>query len=106
MSDAPSRKQEQFIVRFPDGMRDQIKAAAEENGRSMNAEIVFRLQRTFDTIYLDNSAPGDEVDVDGDLFEVVDTPDKVDRAVERMTRDFKESLRRSMLQMISDDDDK
>ncbi|MFG6566988.1 Arc family DNA-binding protein [Sulfitobacter sp. 1A13679] len=49
MSDAPSRKQEQFIVRFPDGMRDQIKAAAEANNRSMNAEIVHRLELSLTT---------------------------------------------------------
>lgn len=39
----PSQQQDRFIVRLPDGMRDQIKAAAENNGRSMNAEIVSRL---------------------------------------------------------------
>lgn len=36
--------QEKFIVRFPDGMRDQIAAAAEAAGRSMNAEIVLMLR--------------------------------------------------------------
>ena len=45
----PSETQERFIVRFPDGMRDQIKKSAEANGRSMNAEIVARLQATFST---------------------------------------------------------
>ena len=39
----PSSKQDQFVLRFPDGMRDKIKDAAERNGRSMNAEIVTRL---------------------------------------------------------------
>lgn len=39
----PSDKQDQFVVRFPDGMRDRIKAAAEANGRSMNAEIIHAL---------------------------------------------------------------
>ena len=40
MSEAPTKKQDQFIVRLPDGMRDRIKVSAENNGRSMNAEIV------------------------------------------------------------------
>ncbi|WAJ31448.1 Arc family DNA-binding protein [Antarcticirhabdus aurantiaca] len=31
------------MVRLPDGMRDWLKDAAEENGRSVNAEIVSRL---------------------------------------------------------------
>lgn len=37
------RGADQFTVRFPDGMRDRIKAAAEANNRSMNAEIVATL---------------------------------------------------------------
>lgn len=41
------------MLRFPEGMRAQIKAAAEENGRTMNAEIVSRLQRSFDPAPVD-----------------------------------------------------
>jgi len=40
----PSDKLDQYIVRFPEGMRDKIKAAAEAKGRSMNAEIITRLE--------------------------------------------------------------
>lgn len=47
MSKAPSRSQDQFIVRLPDGMRDRIKAAAEASGRSMNAEIVAALDERY-----------------------------------------------------------
>lgn len=43
----PSEKQERFIVRFPDGMRDRIREAAEANNRSMNAEIIHRLNESF-----------------------------------------------------------
>ena len=35
------------MVRLPDGMRDKIAAAAKEGGRSMNAEIVQRLEQSF-----------------------------------------------------------
>ena len=45
--DTPSRKLDQYIVRFPDGMRDLLKEAAEANNRSMNAEIVARLEDSF-----------------------------------------------------------
>ena len=38
---------EKYIVRFPEGMRDRIAEAARANGRSMNAEIVARLESTF-----------------------------------------------------------
>ena len=44
----PSDKQDQFVLRLPDGMRDRIKTIAEENGRSMNAEIVARLSTSLD----------------------------------------------------------
>jgi plasmid stability protein len=43
MRDYPSDKQDQFMVRLPDGLREDIKTAAKENGRSMNSEIVARL---------------------------------------------------------------
>ncbi|QRZ15959.1 Arc family DNA-binding protein [Paracoccus methylovorus] len=35
---------DKFMLRLPDGMRDRIKAAAERNNRSMNAEIVMALE--------------------------------------------------------------
>ena len=44
----PSEQQDRFIVRLPDGMRDKIRSVSERNGRSMNAEIVARLQRSLD----------------------------------------------------------
>jgi hypothetical protein len=43
----PSDKQDQFMVRLPQGMRDRIANAAERNGRSMNAEIVQALEQMF-----------------------------------------------------------
>ena len=43
----PSEKQDRFIVRLPDGMRDQIKASAAKGNRSMNAEIVHALEFYF-----------------------------------------------------------
>lgn len=38
------RDWEKFMLRTPPGMREQIKALAKENGRSMNAEILQRLK--------------------------------------------------------------
>lgn len=43
----PSEEQDRFIIRFPDGMRDMIKEAANANGRSMNSEIIARLRDSF-----------------------------------------------------------
>jgi hypothetical protein len=50
MSIIASRGTDQFALRFPDGLRDQIKADAEANGRSMNAEIVARLEGGAETL--------------------------------------------------------
>lgn len=41
------RGADQYTVRFPDGLRDRIKAAAEANNRSMNAEIVAALEKEY-----------------------------------------------------------
>lgn len=43
----PSRTADQFVVRLPDGLRGRIAEAAKAAGRSMNSEIVARLQSTF-----------------------------------------------------------
>lgn len=44
------RGADQFQVRLPEGMRDEIAAAAKANGRSMNAEIVARLSGDTETL--------------------------------------------------------
>lgn len=46
--ESASRKLDQYIVRFPDGMRDRLKLEAEANGRSLNAEIISRLEGSFE----------------------------------------------------------
>ena len=38
---------DQFMLRMPEGMRDRIRAAAKENHRSSNAEIVAVLEAAF-----------------------------------------------------------
>jgi hypothetical protein len=42
------RELDKFILRFPDGMRDLIAEEAKANNRSMNAEVVSRLQNSFE----------------------------------------------------------
>jgi hypothetical protein len=42
-----SDKQEKFMLRLPDGMRELIKESSTKSGRSMNAEIVHRLRESF-----------------------------------------------------------
>jgi len=47
MSDFPSQQQDKFVLRLPDGLRDRIKAKADDNGRSMNAEIIQLLEKEY-----------------------------------------------------------
>lgn len=42
------RESDKFMLRLPEGMRAFIKESAEKNGRTMNAEIVARLQAAFE----------------------------------------------------------
>ncbi|RIY01477.1 Arc family DNA-binding protein [Aureimonas flava] len=42
------RESFQQMLRLPDGMRERLKAVADSNGRSVNAEIVQRLEDSFD----------------------------------------------------------
>lgn len=39
----PSREDDKFLIRLPDGLRGRIKKKAKENLRSMNSEIIFQL---------------------------------------------------------------
>lgn len=48
MGRPPSPDRDRVIVRLPDGMRDEIGAAARSNQRTMTAEIVARLRASFD----------------------------------------------------------
>lgn len=50
-----SREHQQMRVRLPPELKDSLEQMAKKNGRSMNAEIVYRLQRTFD----EEAAPTD-----------------------------------------------
>lgn len=47
----PSETAERFQVRLPPGLRDRIKAYAEQHGRSMNSEIVRVLEREYPAPY-------------------------------------------------------
>ena len=46
MSRMDSRTADKFVVRLPNGLRDKIFDVSEENQRSMNGEIVFRLEQS------------------------------------------------------------
>lgn len=41
-----SRTADKFVLRLPDGLREDIAVLAESNDRSMNAEIINRIKRS------------------------------------------------------------
>lgn len=48
MSDDTRAWKDQYMLRFPDGMRDRLKDEAAKNNRSMNAEIIARLEASLE----------------------------------------------------------
>jgi plasmid stability protein len=44
-----SRTADKFVVRLPDGMRERIAEVARTHHRSMNSEIIARLEKSMDT---------------------------------------------------------
>ncbi|QHJ78484.1 MAG: hypothetical protein [Bacteriophage sp.] len=55
INDTVGRGSDQVKLRLPDGMRDELKEAAKANGRSMNAEIIAKLQDYTDSPSNSNS---------------------------------------------------
>lgn len=54
----PSQTAERFQVRMPEGLRARLTRAAHDNRRSMNAELVFHLERSLPSA---TAATGDMV---------------------------------------------
>lgn len=48
MAEENRRLKDKIALRLPEGMRDRIATLAERNNRSTNAEIVARLERSFE----------------------------------------------------------
>lgn len=49
----PKQTDPQFKLRLTPGLKIRIERAAEENNRSMNAEIIARLEESFDPLISD-----------------------------------------------------
>ncbi len=43
----PIESRDRFMVTLPEGMRDMIEAARKDSGRTINQEIVSRLEKSF-----------------------------------------------------------
>ena len=74
MVDQTGRESDKFMLRLPDGLRDQIKNVAEENKRSMNAEIVLAIEDYITTRELYQArGESDPIERERLLFEKEDT---------------------------------
>lgn len=67
------RGSDQVKLRLPDGMRDELKEAAKVNGRSMNAEIIARLE-----VFTDSPSNSDRLD------EIMETLIKHDEKLDKL----------------------
>ena len=88
-----------YMVRLPPAMRDQIRESARHYRRSMNSDIVARLQQTFSG--LPEEAPGRSTELAlneqiDDLFrrDLNENEDALVRAYRRMSSHKQEALLR------------
>jgi len=47
MTEQKTQNQDKFIIRLPEGLRERIRLAADNNNRSMNAEVVALLEEKY-----------------------------------------------------------
>jgi hypothetical protein len=85
----PSRGSDQFNLRLPEGMRDRIAEVAKANGRSMNSEIVARLESSFDA-----PAGADLSPVISEMMRVLDHLNDTLATDPKVRREFEEAMRR------------
>lgn len=86
----PSQVAERFQIRMPDGLRDALRVAAASNNRSMNSEIISRLEGSFGT------APAADFGR-ADLQELVLVADRIRSGLRKLLvdKDRWEDLRRA-----------
>jgi hypothetical protein len=97
MAKVPVSEQVQVNFRMPEALRDQIKQAAKDNSRSMNAEIIHALELYYSTTYLD-------LDTDAPPLEyvsAVNTPEDARKAAARMSRRLQRDLEKTMLEWLN-----
>ncbi|WP_417587408.1 Arc family DNA-binding protein [Pararhodobacter oceanensis] len=103
MTEAPSRKQDQFIVRLPNGMRDKIRESADRNNRSMNAEIVSAIQFYFDLENLNDPQPTDSGEPRKEVtIQTLRSEEDIDQIVAKLTETYKTVLRQGLLDALEE----
>jgi len=85
-----SRTADKFVVRLPDGMRERVAEVAKENHRSMNSEIISRLEQS-----LLADAPND-----GTLGLRIDSPE-VSKQEQELLKHFRQLAKRQQNAMLA-----
>ncbi|WP_156886389.1 Arc family DNA-binding protein [Rhizobium gallicum] len=76
------RGADQYMLRFPEGLRDRIKAYAERTGTSMNSEIVRVLEREFPEQWPVDSRFGELIEM-VDLLRASKTDTRINEFIEK-----------------------
>lgn len=97
-----TRADPQFKLRMPLELKEQIDKAAEENHRSINAEIVARLQSTFDEQRLYGHKLSSEITSE-EAKELKKRVEAVEAAMQKMLGD-PDGVRREQLPKETDED--
>ncbi|WP_394779080.1 Arc family DNA-binding protein [Undibacterium sp.] len=77
----PSRTADQFVLRLPEGMRDRIASVAKDANRSMNAEIIGRLEATFKN----SSITSDKLELSEELMDSYRNQIQQSKLIEELT---------------------
>jgi hypothetical protein len=85
-------KSDKFLLRLPDGMRDQISLEAQKHGRTMNAEVVARLGQSFDRTHSDAYAE--------ELKRTLERSDAYARAVDNLVESLQKTIRAQDLSIV------
>ncbi|MDX0581962.1 Arc family DNA-binding protein [Sinorhizobium medicae] len=89
MSKKPTiQPQDKYVLRLPDGLRDRIKAYAERNGRSMNAEIIRVLEREYPPAWTIAGRVGQMIEV----LRGLRTAGATEENVERLAAELQETI--------------
>ncbi|BCB62238.1 hypothetical protein HaloA020_29390 [Halomonas sp. A020] len=98
-----------YPLRMPDEMRDQLKECAHNNRRSLNAEIVARLELSLlEEAHLGASMEGPDYDDEEDKFEPIYldvSEDELAKMLSRVHKDFLNKLKKEHGVKIKDKDE-
>ncbi|MBL1433532.1 MAG: DNA-binding protein [Gammaproteobacteria bacterium] len=95
----PSELAPKFVLRFPQGMREEIREIATNNHRSMTAEIIARLEKS---MLVDGLPTGSVNTVQEPLTEAyINVLSSSDQQLVSLFRQLPEDKRRALIALLS-----